>query len=93
MRGNCSASLDKNRVPIRAIASGQQAVLLTIDTACHGLHGVPMDGRAAGSLVRFHMNITINSGGKSSESSARAGFHDQIAILAAAHGVIEGHRP
>ena len=37
MSGNPGASFDKNRVPSSPIAAEQHAVLLTIDTACHGL--------------------------------------------------------
>jgi hypothetical protein len=59
LRGSCTASFDKKRVPISAIAAGQQSALLTIDTACHGVHGA---SAAAGRFApkdwtRFHMNI------------------------------------
>jgi hypothetical protein len=59
LSGSCSASFDKKRVPIRANAAGQQAALLTIDTACHGVHGASAvaDRFALEDRIRFHMNI------------------------------------
>jgi len=60
LSGSCSASFDKKRFPRRASASGQQVVLLTIDTACQGLHGAQgaADCLASGDLIgRFHLNI------------------------------------
>jgi hypothetical protein len=60
LSGNCSASFDKKRVPRRASASGQQVVVLAIDTACQGLFGAQRaaDCPASGDLIsRFHLNI------------------------------------
>jgi hypothetical protein len=47
LSGNPGASLDRYRLPSRPIAAEQQAALLTIDTACHGL------GFSAGAIECF----------------------------------------
>jgi len=54
------ASFDRNRVPSRPIAVAQQAALLTMDTACHGVRGVAdaVDGRARKRvLIKFHISV------------------------------------
>jgi hypothetical protein len=59
--GNRGASFDRNRVPSSPLTVGQQAALLTIDTACHGVRGVAgvvaclADTR--GLVIRSHISV------------------------------------
>jgi hypothetical protein len=60
LSGKRGASFDRNRLPSSPIAVAQQAALLTMDTACHGVRsvvGAVVCLAATRVLASFHISL------------------------------------